>query len=93
MDIQILRGMERIIAVLIGGFSVYLGYRLFMNLPEQKDSEGRIILPGDISVYLSRVGPGVFFALFGSVVLGISFYFQLTINPMSPRPETVTAKP
>jgi len=77
MEIETIRGIERIIAVLIGGGTIYLGYRLFLNVPEQKNSEGKLVLPKGISVYLSRVGPGVFFALFGAAVLSLSFYFQL----------------
>jgi hypothetical protein len=64
------------IAVIIGGFAIYLGYKLFMHLPTQTNSEGKVVLPGNISVYLSRVGPGAFFALFGTIVLTASFYFQ-----------------
>jgi len=74
MEPVIMRAIERILAVLIGGLSVYLGYNLFLHLPEQTDSAGKIVLPGNISVYLSRVGPGVFFALFGVVVVALSLY-------------------
>jgi len=74
MEPVIMRAIERILAVLIGGLSVYLGYNLFLHLPEQTDSAGKIILPGNISVYLSRVGPGVFFALFGVVVVALSLH-------------------
>src|SRR5574341_1112697 len=76
MDPLFLRALERIIAVLIGGLAIYLGYQLFIHLPTQMNSEGKIVLPGDISVYLSRVGPGAFFALFGTIVVAASFYFQ-----------------
>jgi hypothetical protein len=74
MEIFELRMMERIIVVLIGGLCIYLGYKLFLNLPEQRDSEGKILLPGNISAYFSRVGPGVFFALFGALVISLSLY-------------------
>ena len=79
MDAEVLRGIERLMVVVVGGLSVYLGYRLFLNLPEQKDSEGRLKLPGDISIYLSRVGPGIFFALFGSMIVTASLYFAVVI--------------
>lgn len=79
MDAEVLRGIERLVVVLVGGLSVYLGYRLFLSLPEQKDSEGRLNLPGDISIYFSRVGPGIFFALFGSLIVTASLYFSVTI--------------
>jgi hypothetical protein len=80
MDPVSLRALERIIGVIIGGISVYLGYRLFHSLPDQMDSEGKFILPGNISVYMSRVGPGAFFALFGVVVVIASLYFSLKIQ-------------
>lgn len=69
-----LRAVERIIAVIIGGLCVYLGYRLFLHIPNQKDSEGKINLPGGISIFVTRVGPGVFFALFGAIVVAFSIY-------------------
>lgn len=72
-------GIERIIIVIIGGLCIYLGYQLFLNLPVQQEGEGRIKLPGDISIYVSRVGPGVFFALFGSIILCSSLYFAIII--------------
>ena len=75
-----LRAIERMIGVLIGGISIFLGYRLFLNLPEKTDGQGKFILPGGISVYLSRVGPGVFFALFGAGVIIASLYFSLRIG-------------
>jgi hypothetical protein len=79
MEPLTLRALERIVGVLIGGFAIYLGYQLFVQLPTQMNSEGKFVLPGNISIYLSRVGPGVFFALFGTLVVAASFYFQLKI--------------
>ena len=73
----LLRGIERIICVMIGAFSVYLGYALFIKLPEKTDSEGKAILPGGISIYFSRVGPGVFFALFGTLIIIYAIITQI----------------
>lgn len=71
----VMRMTERLIGVLIGGMCVYLGYRLFMALPDKTDSSGKVILPGGIDIKLSRIGPGVFFALFGiSVVISSHFH-------------------
>ncbi len=68
------RAVERLFAILIGGASIYLGYRLFMEMPRMSaDGEGKVELPGGISIYVSRVGPGVFFALFGTALVGLSF--------------------
>lgn len=71
------RAVERIIAVVIGGLCVYLGYRLFLHIPEQKEGEGKIILPGGISIFVTRVGPGVFFALFGAIIVAFSIYHSI----------------
>ena len=74
--VEILRMFERIIAVLIGGFSIYLGYRLFFHLPFEKSHQGELELPG-VKIVLSRVGPGIFFGVFGTLVM----YYSLT-NPV-----------
>ena len=80
MDLLQLRVIERVLAVVIGGISIYLGYRLFIKLPEQKDSEGKLVLPGDISIFFSRVGPGVFFSLFGAAVVVVSLQHGLELD-------------
>ncbi len=74
MEAYTLRALERIIVVIIGGLSVYLGYRLFLHVPSQKDGQGKISFPGGISIIVNRVGPGVFFALFGAGVVALSLY-------------------
>jgi hypothetical protein len=78
--VAIMRMVERITAVLIGGLAIYLGYRLFFHLPFSRDHEGQLELPG-VKVVLSRVGPGVFFAAFGSLVLLYSFTNPVIITP------------
>jgi hypothetical protein len=80
MEPDTLRALERILAVGIGGLSIYLGYCLFLHIPDQRDSEGRVRLPGGISIFLSRVGPGAFFALFGAFVVGLSFYYSVAYS-------------
>src|SRR5262249_16712957 len=42
------------------------------------DSEGKVLLPGGISIYMTRIGPGAFFALFGAIVVAISFHQAIT---------------
>ena len=63
-----LRMLERLLVVGFGGMSIYLGYKLFFHLPHQTDQNGEIELPG-MKVVLSRVGPGVFFLVFGAFIL------------------------
>jgi hypothetical protein len=73
-----LRILERILAVVIGGLSMYFGYRLLVKEPNQSRSRGTVTLPGGISIDLNRVGPGVFFALFGAIVVALSLYNTIT---------------
>lgn len=77
---EILRGLERLLGVAIGGFTAYLGFRLFLALPLETDSSGRVVLPGGVSVYLSRIGPGAFFALFGSTIVAFAFAYGIETN-------------
>ncbi|MBE2214127.1 MAG: hypothetical protein IAE82_09680 [Opitutaceae bacterium] len=79
----VIRGAERLLATASGAMAVVLGYRLLLQIPDKTDSNGRVVLPGGISIYVSRVGPGVFFALFGVAVLGLSIHTQMRVEPTS----------
>ncbi|MCF6255974.1 MAG: hypothetical protein L3J98_06840 [Gammaproteobacteria bacterium] len=92
------RSTERILVVLFAGLSVYFGFRLFLALPMQNNQAGKIELPG-FKVILSKAGPGIFFAAFGSAVLVASFIHPISIDqqngsymgavsPASPMPIT-----
>src|SRR4030088_3060405 len=69
----LMRMVERLLGLLAGALCVVLGYRLFINLPEKTDSSGKVVLPGGVSIWMSRVGPGIFFALFGAAIVAYSF--------------------
>ncbi len=86
MTIEILRSVERILGVLIAGLSIYLGFRLFLALPKKTDGTGKLVLPGGINVFLSRVGPGVFFALFGCALVIMSFKQAVTFERGGSKP-------
>lgn len=78
--IIMMRMVERLVAVLIGGMSIYLGYRLFLDIPYQRNQDkGELELPG-MKVVLSKVGPGIFFAAFGSLILYQSMSEKITVN-------------
>ncbi len=85
-----LRMIERLLAVGIGGMSIYLGYRLFLALPAIRNASGEFHLPLDIKVILSRVGPGAFFALFGTAVVALSLYSSVR-HDVARAPVTVNA--
>ena len=78
MDAIALRSIERMLAILSGALAIYLGFRLFLAIPERKESEGKVLLPGGISIYLTRIGPGAFFALFGAIIVSISLRQAIT---------------
>src|SRR5262245_13969419 len=87
----LMRMVERLFGLLAGGLCVVLGYQLFIRLPEKADSSGKVILPGGVSIWLSRVGPGIFFALFGVAIVAYSFASAVrvtdeqTVTPASMR--------
>jgi hypothetical protein len=66
------RATERILLVLVGALAIYLGYSLFRHIPSADRASGKLELPGGTSILLTRIGPGVFFALFGIAVIGHS---------------------
>jgi hypothetical protein len=39
-----------------------------------KGGEGKIEFPGAASIFMTRVGPGVFFAMFRAAIVGLSLY-------------------
>jgi hypothetical protein len=80
MDLGLYREVERILAVAISGMSIYLGYRLFLDVKAVQDSAGKLRLPGGIAIYLIRIGPGVFFALFGSAVIALSLRSTISVS-------------
>jgi hypothetical protein len=89
----LMRMAERLLGLLAGGLCVVLGYRLFVKLPEKTDSSGKVVLPGGVSIWLSRVGPGIFFALFGAAIVAYSFAstVKVTNEQTGPSPRASTA--
>jgi hypothetical protein len=68
------RHLERLVIALSGALAIWLGYRLFLSMPLAEKGTGKLQLPGGISIFISRVGPGVFFALFGAGVLAYGLH-------------------
>src|SRR5262249_56468134 len=74
---------QRILSILIGGMLVYFGYRLFLSLPGKRGGDrgsGEFSLGRGSKVKLSKVGPGVFFAIFGAGLIAYSFAKPMKVN-------------
>ena len=73
------RSAERLIICLSGAASLAMGWNLFkvgVVGPQSGELKGK-----DWSVKLQRCGPGIFFALFGAIILIFSIQGQLRLNP------------
>jgi len=64
------------LALLTGALSLYLGYRLFQLTTIRGEGEAKIRLPS-FTIVLSRIGPGVFFALFGAAIIAYTLFRQI----------------
>jgi hypothetical protein len=64
--VVVMRSLEKIAAVAGGILAVWIGYKLFSLVPHRAEGEAKIAFPGGFSLFATRVGPGVFFALFGT---------------------------
>lgn len=90
LAVVLTRAAERLLLVLVGAMAVYLGYNLFRQMPNARrgkgadQGEGKIELPGGVSIFLTRIGPGVFFALFGFAVIGYSVTRPIQLNLPAP---------
>lgn len=85
------RSVERLLVVLAGALAIYLGYRLFIDMPNAERGSGKVNLPGGISIFLSRVGPGVFFSLFGAIVIALSFHYGISFSDVAQRQQVAVA--
>lgn len=56
------------LAMLIGFASIYLGYRLFAQIPIETTSDGHFKMPRFGEVKL-KAAPGIFFAVFGTIII------------------------
>lgn len=89
--ILLVRMAERMLAVGIGGISIFLGFRLFTLMPDHPVGAADLKLPGGVSIMVSRVGPGVFFSLFGAVIASLSLYRPVELPIAKPDGSVVMA--
>lgn len=66
------RAAEHLVVAVIGAFAIFLGYRLFLDVPMYPPVGEAKVTFDTTTIYLSHVGPGVFFALFGAGLIGFS---------------------
>lgn len=71
------RSLERLLIMASGTLAIWLGYRLFDKVVS--DTGSVAASRGEWSIKLQRIGPGVFFALFGAAILGSS----VVLGPVS----------
>jgi hypothetical protein len=73
----------RIMALLVGAFLLYLGYGLFKLGYFEKggEFEGRFG-----KKRLRQVAPGVFFALFGTIIVCVGIWKPISIDATQPTP-------
>lgn len=82
----IFRMIERILGVLIGALLIYFGYRLFLSLGKRgrEGGSGDFSFAGGNKIRLSKVGPGVFFALFGAGLIVFSLVRPVSLTTSRP---------
>lgn len=79
----VFNGIQHITTIVVGMASVYLGYRLFIEIPRRREGETKLDLPGGVSIMLSRIGPGIFFALFGTGMIVYSVNKPIEIKDIA----------
>ena len=76
MDIETIRAIERIIIDIFAGTSIILGWHLFkigVVSPQSGTFSGK-----GFKFSLQKVGPGIFFSLFGTAILSVALIYGLT---------------
>lgn len=77
-SIIILRFTERFIVVFAGITLLVLGFRLFSKSQDLGDLSAEY--PNKFKIRISQVGPGVFFALFGTIILVYVMYSEVSVS-------------
>ena len=70
--------LYRLTVLLIGALSIWLGFRLFVQSGEQGSGQDNrssaTVKAGGVGLTLSNILPGIYFALFGTVLIGLMLW-------------------
>ena len=82
----VFRMLERILGVALGGLLIYFAYRLFLDVRGKRTGTGSgdFSFAGGNKIKLTKVGPGIFFALFGTGILVFSLFRPVRIETSGP---------
>lgn len=75
-------GVIRVVAFAVAGLLAYFGYKLFFAVPNKSESGGKIETPG-LTITLSRIAPGTFFAICGAGIVIASFIYPMEIKGLA----------
>lgn len=81
MVVIFFRSLERLLIIAGAVLCILLGWSLF-KLPLNNEGEASIQYK-NLQLALRRVGPGIFFSLFGSIILGLSFAYPVHLSAES----------
>ena len=73
------RAAERLLIVFFAGVSIWMGWKLFLKQGGQTDHQAELSYK-DLLIRLRKVGPGIFFALFGVGVMIFSLMRPLQVR-------------
>ena len=77
---------------LIGAMCVYLGYRL-IHLATVTQGQMMIKQNGKFEVSVKNLSPGIWFAIFGAVIVGVCAWKSVNFDFSAPTPATIHSPP
>lgn len=81
------RVIERVLIVVSGIFIIWLGFKLF-KIKSEEMSNFEYSSDKGFFVKLDKLGPGIFFAFFGSALLAYSMFTKIEITEEGLRPDS-----
>jgi hypothetical protein len=87
--VVVTRASERIVVVIAGVVALVLGYRLFDKAADLGALTAEV--PQRIKLQMQRIGPGIFFALFGTAILIYVMSSNIDVSPPGPVGTTASA--